>query len=345
MSWRILITARAVQPAGQQAQALLRSAGCELIFPPKFGPLKAPDLLRALDGMDAVLASLDDYSTAVLSAPSATRLKIIARWGVGYDSIDIPAATRNGIVVTYTPGLLDEAVADYTFALLLSLARHVHEANAAMDRGEWKHFWGDDVGGKTFGIIGLGRIGKAAARRALGFNMRVLAHTPHPSPENKNIEFVTLEQLLKESDFVSLHTALTSANHGIIAEAQLRQMKRTAYLINTARGALVDEAALVRALGEGWIAGAALDVFTTEPLPADSPLRFVPNLLLSPHQGSYARSTGERVSLAAAQTILDLMKGTQPQNVLNPEVFASKALRRSIGRERSNLGSDTAAGS
>lgn len=301
-----------------------------MIFPPKFGPLKAPDLNRALDGMDAVLASLDEYSAEVLSAPSAARLKIIARWGVGYDSIDIPAATRNGIVVTYTPGLLDDAVADYTFALLLSLTRRVHEANAAMDRGEWKHFWGDDVGGKTLGIVGLGRIGKAVARRALGFNMRVLAHTPHPSPENKEIEFVSLEQLLKESDFVSLHAALTPDNRGMIGEAQLRQMKRTAYFINTARGALTDESALVRALGEGWIAGAALDVFTAEPLPEDSPLRFVPNLLLSPHQSSYARGTGERVSLAAAQTILDLMNGREPQNVLNPEVFASKALRRSL---------------
>lgn len=331
MSWRILITARAVQPAGQQAQALLRSAGCELIFPPKFGPLKAPDLIRALNGMDAVLASLDDYSSAALSAPSAARLKIIARWGVGYDSVDLSASTRNGVVVTYTPGLLDDAVADYTFALLLSLARRVHEANAAMDRGEWKHFWGDDVGEKTFGIIGLGRIGKAAARRALGFNMRVLAHTPHPSPENDGIEFVSLEQLLKESDFVSLHAALTPGTRGMFGEAQLRQMKHTAYLINTARGALVDESALVRALGEGWIAGAAVDVFSTEPLPEDSPLRFVPNLLLSPHQSSYARGTGERVSLAAAQTILDLMNGKKPQNVLNPEVFASKVLRQSVG--------------
>jgi phosphoglycerate dehydrogenase-like enzyme len=330
VSWRILITARAVQPAGQQAQTLLRSAGCELIFPPKFGPIKAPELIRALDGMDAVLASLDEYSAPVLSSPNAASLKIIARWGVGYDSVDIAAATGNGIVVTYTPGILDDAVADYTFALLLSLARRVHEANAAMDRGEWKHFWGDDVGGKTLGIVGLGRIGKAVARRGNGFNMRVLAHTPHPTSDYNAAEFVSLEELLKESDFVSLHAALTPANRGLIGEAQLRQMKRTAYLINTARGALVDEEALVRALGEGWIAGAAVDVFATEPLPAESALRFVPNLLLSPHQSSYARGTGERVSLMAAQGIVDLMNGRKPQNVLNPEVFGLKTLRRRL---------------
>jgi phosphoglycerate dehydrogenase-like enzyme len=320
-----------VQPAGQQAQMLLRSAGCELIFPPKFGPLKGPDMTRSLEGMDAVLASLDEYSAPVLSGPSAASLKIIARWGVGYDSVDIAAAARNGIVVTYTPGILDDAVADYTFALLLSLARRVHEANAAMERGEWKHFWGDDVGGKTLGIIGLGRIGKAVARRAAGFNMRVLAHTAHPSADNA-IEYVPLDELLKESDFVSLHAALTPANRGMIGEAQLRQMKRTGYLINTARGALVDEEALVRALGEGWIAGAAVDVFATEPLPVESPLRFVPNLLLSPHQSSYARGAGERVSLMAAQGIVDLMNGKKPQNVLNPEVFASKALRAGLDK-------------
>jgi phosphoglycerate dehydrogenase-like enzyme len=262
-------------------------------------------------------------------------LKIIARWGVGYDSVDVAAATQNGIVVTYTPGLLDDAVADYTFALLLSLARRVHEVHVTMQHGEWKNAWGDDVGGRTLGIIGLGRIGKAVARRAAGFNMRILAHTAHPSAENKNVEFVSLEKLLAESDYVSLHAALTPGTRGMIGEAQLRRMKPTAYLVNTGRGALLDESALVRALNERWIAGAALDVFTTEPLPADSTLRAAPNLLLSPHQSSFARGTGERVSLAAAQAIVDLMNGNKPKNVLNPEVFASPALRVRLGSTKS----------
>ena len=327
MSWKVLITARGVKPAGEQAQQLLRDAGCEIIFPPKFGPLKGDELISALAGMDAVLASLDGYSAEALASSAAGKLKIIARWGVGYDSVDIAAATRNGIVATYTPGILDEAVADYTFALLLSLARKVHEIHVTMQRGEWKNSWGDDVGGKTLGIIGLGRIGKAVARRAAGFNLRILAHTAHPSPGNAGIEFVTLEKLLEESDFVSLHAALTPATRSMIGETQLRQMKPAAYLINTARGALVDEIALVRALSENWIAGAALDVFTTEPLPADSVLRSAPNLLLSPHQSSYSRGAGERVSLSAAQSIVDLMNGKKPQNVLNLEVFASPTLR------------------
>jgi phosphoglycerate dehydrogenase-like enzyme len=325
--WKVLITARGANTSGEQAQQLLRSTGCEVIFPPKFGPLKGDNLTTALAGIDAVLASLDGYSAAIMSSPAASQLKIIARWGVGYDSVDLAAATQNGIVVTYTPGILDDAVADYTFALLLSLARRVHEVHVTMQHGEWKNAWGEDIGGKTLGIIGLGRIGKAVARRATGFNMRILAHTPHPSPENKGVEFVSLEKLLAESDFVSLHAALTPATRGMIGEAQLRQMKRTAYLINTSRGALLDETALVRALNEQWIAGAALDVFTIEPLPADSALRSAPNLLLSPHQSSYARGTAERVSLAAAQSIVDLMNGNTPQNVLNPDVFASPAFR------------------
>jgi phosphoglycerate dehydrogenase-like enzyme len=328
--WRVLITARGAKRAGEQAQELLRDAGCEIAFPSKFGPLQGDDLANALSGMDAVLASLDGYSEEVLSSQSASQLKIVARWGVGYDSVDLAAATRNGIVVTYTPGLLNEAVADYTFALLLSIARRVHEASASMQRGEWKNHWGDDVGGSTLGIIGFGRIGKAVARRAAGFNMRILAHTAHPDVANKSVEFVSLEKLLAESDFVSLHAALTPTTRGMIGESQLRQMKRTAYLINTGRGALLDEAALVRALNEHWIAGAALDVFTTEPLPADSVLRATPNLLLSSHQSSYAQGTGERVSLSAAQAIVDLMNGKKPQNVLNPEVFASARLRGAL---------------
>jgi phosphoglycerate dehydrogenase-like enzyme len=333
MSWKVLITARGVQSAGEQALQLLRKAGCEIIFPPKFGPLKAGDLVHALPGMDAVLASLDEYSAPLLSSPAVGKLKIIARWGVGYDSVDVAAATQNGIVVTYTPGLLDDAVADYTFALMLSLARRTHEAQAAMQRGEWKNYWGDDVAGKTLGIVGLGRIGKAVARRAIGFNMRVLAHTAHPSPANNEVEFVSLEKLLTECDFVSLHAALTPSTRGMIAEPQLQQMKRGAYLINTARGALVDEAALVRALQENRIAGAALDVFATEPLPADSALRAAPNLLLSPHQSSYARGTGERVSLSAAQSIVDLMNGQKRQNILNPDVFATAALRAALPKK------------
>ena len=331
--WKVLITAEPIKTVGEQAQKLLREAGCEIIFSPQFGPLKEKALISALDGMDAVIASHDAYNAAALLSSAAGKLKIIARWGVGYDSIDVVAATRQGIVVTYTPGILDDAVADYTFALLLARARRIHEVHAAVLRGDWVSRWGDDVGGKTLGIVGFGRIGKAVARRAAGFNMRILAHTTHPQVDGDGVEFVSLEKLLRESDFVTLHAALNSTTRGMIGEEQFRQMKPTAYLINTGRGALVDEAALVRALHEHRIAGAALDVYVEEPQPPGSPLLSAPNILFSPHQSSCGRGTGERVSLTAAQSVVDLMNGKKPQHVLNPDVFTAVQLRATLTKQ------------
>lgn len=329
MSWNVLITASGFGQTGQQALGILRQAGCRTIVATRFGPLTAAELNPLLEGTDAVLASLDDYSAAALESPSAKSLKIIARWGVGFDAIDIPAATRQGIVVTYTPGILDDAVADYTFALLLALARRVHEGHTAMRNGGWKIAWGNDVVGKTLGIVGCGRIGLAVARRASGFAMRLLAYNPRPKPEAEKlgVKFVSLDDLLEQSDFISLHAALTPQTRGLLGEAQFRKMKPGAFLINTARGALVEESALIKALSENRIAGAALDVFATEPLPVDSPLRAVPNLLLSPHQASSSHETGARVSLAAAQAIVDLMRGRRPENVLNPQVFNTPQFR------------------
>ena len=302
---------------------MLHAAGCRLVFPPKFGPLRAVELLPLLKKVDAVIASLDEFSDAVLSSREAAQLKIIARWGVGYDSVDLAAATGAGIVVTYTPGLLDEAVAEYTMALLLAVVRRVQQGYEAMKDNQWKVSWGHDLSGKTLGIIGCGRIGLAVAQRAAGFKLRLLGHDPHPSNEGRKlgIEFVSLNQLLARSDFVSLHASLSEKSRGLIGTAQLSKMKPTAYLINTARGALVDEKALAGALAKKKIAGAALDVFATEPLPQRSPLRSAPNLLLSPHQASFTYETGERVSSAAAQAVLDLMRGKRPRNVLNPEVL------------------------
>lgn len=282
--------------------------------------------------MDAVLASMDKFSDAVLASADSSQLKLISRWGVGYDAIDVPAATRAGIVVAYTPGLLDETVADLAFALLLSIARRVHVGHSAMMNGRWEPAWGTDVHGKTLGILGCGRIGQAVARRAAGFNMKRIAHDLKPSAEAERlgVTFVTLDELLSQSDFLSLHAALTPQNRGLLGEAQLRKMKRSAYLINTARGALVDESALSKALHEGTIAGAALDAFVIEPLPGEHPLRQAPNVLLTPHLASFARETGERVSNAAAQAIVELMNGRKPQWVVAPETFNSPALRATL---------------
>jgi phosphoglycerate dehydrogenase-like enzyme len=282
--------------------------------------------------MDAVLASMDKFTASVFSSPKAAALKLISRWGVGYDAIDVPAATQQGVVVAYTPGLLNDAVADYAMALLFALARRVHEGHLSMRDGKWLSGWGHDISGKTIGIIGCGRIGQAVAKRVGGFDMRVIGHdiAPNADAQKAGIEFVSLDQLLAESDFVSLHAALTPETRGLIGEAQLRRMKKSAYLINTARGAIVDESALLRALNEKWIAGAALDAFVIEPLPADHPFRTAPNLLLTPHQASFGFDTGARVSMAAAQAIVDLQAGKKPEWVVNPYVYDSPSLRAKL---------------
>ncbi len=324
-----MLTARSVAQVGQPAVDLLKSLGCRVVIPEQLGPLKAKNLLACLPGIDGVLASADDYSRSVLTSPEAARLKIISRWGVGYDSIDIQAATEQGIVVAYTPGLLNDAVADYTFGLLLGIARRIPIADSTVRQGQWSAIWGSDVASKTLGIIGCGRIGRAVAQRAVGFNMRVLGYdvTWEAQSIPTGISLAPLDTLLSGRDYVSLHCALTPATRGMIGEPQLRRMKSTAYLVNTARGAMVDEQALARALHEGWIAGAALDVFVSEPLSLNHSFRTAPNLLLSPHQASFARQTGERVSVCAAQAIADLMSGRQPAYVVNPAVFQSAACR------------------
>src|SRR5947209_9140610 len=241
MSWKVLITARTLNEVGGSAMKLLRDAGCELVIPPKFGPHPADVLQPLLEGNDAVLASMDKFTADVLNSSAAASLKMIAREGVGYDAIDVSAATRQGIIVAYTPGLMNETVADFSFALLLALARRVHIGHLTMSGGQWQAAWGNDVFGKTLGILGCGRIGQAVARRAAGFNMRLIGHDVAPSPEAEKlgIQFVSFEELLAQSDFLSLHAALTPQSRGLIGEVRLRQMKPTAYLINTARGALV----------------------------------------------------------------------------------------------------------
>ena len=314
---------------GAPAIDCLNAVGCSVTFATDSHPLTANDLLQRLCYQDAVIASLESYSPEVLAAPPAAFLKMISRWGVGFDAVNLPAATANGILVTNTPGLLDEAVADYTLALLLALARRIPEGQRALLANQWSGHWGIDVAGKTLGLVGCGRIALAVARRAAGFGLRLLASDPTPTEAARalGIRFVSLETLLAESDFVSLHAALTSQTRGLIGEVQLRAMKRSALLINAGRGALLDEAALVRALQARWIAGAALDVFCEEPLSPDHPFRTTPNLLLTPHQASFAFDTGARVSHTAAQAILDAMQGRRPRFLLNPEVLNSPQCR------------------
>lgn len=330
MSWKVYISARTFTHVGKPAVEALRQAGCEVTLPEGFGGYKPEEVLKRIAGHDATLASPDSYTPEVLRSEELRQLKIISRWGVGYDSIHVPTATEQGIVVAYTPGMLNETVADYTFGLLLAVSRKIHTAHLTMSQGGWGSHWGHDVHAKTLGVIGCGRIGQAVAKRASGFDMRVIGHDPQSYPDCPNIGFVPLDQLLAESHYVSIHAALTPENRGLLGERELRLMRPDAYIINTARGPLIKEAALVKALEEKWIAGAALDVFDQEPLPADNPLRKAPNVLLSAHNCPFARETAEKVSSAAAQAIIDLMQGRKPRWVVDSKVFEQPNLRARI---------------
>ena len=327
--WIVLATASAIEGVGQASAEMLIEAGCDIRLPDTFQAHPAAALHPLLADVQGIYAGVDEFSAKVLASEEAAKLQIISRWGVGYDSVDVAAATELGIVITYTPGLLDEAVADYTFALLLGVARRIHTGHLSMHHGGWSQQWGHDVHGKTLGIVGCGRIGTAVARRAAGFNMRLLAYDPFPkeAAQELGVEFVSLETLLQQSDYVSLHAAVTPETEDLISAPQLHLMKPNSYLINAGRGALVSETDLAACLNAHGIAGAAVDTYHVEPLPVDHPLHSAANLLMSPHQASFAAETGQRVSHACAQAIIDLKQGQRPQFVLNTEVFESPNLR------------------
>jgi phosphoglycerate dehydrogenase-like enzyme len=333
MAWKVLVTARAVLVNGRASQDMMIGAGCDMVDSDKAGPLPEDDLIRQLQGCHAVIASSDLYSERVFAA--CPELKIVSRCGVGIDSVDLNAATSAGVVVTNTPGAMTEAVADYTFGLLLALARHIVAGDALMRKGGWGELAGTLVYGKTIGLVGAGMIGQAVARPAAGFSMKILAFDPplqaaHKAGKVANLppmQFVCLEELLAASDFVCIHAPNLPETKGMFNANLFAQMKRTAYVINTARGALVNEPELIATLESGQIAGAAIDVFNKEPLPKDDPLRTVPNCLLTPHNAFNAMEAAETMSRISAENVLSLMRGNRPEFTCNPDVWNSPALR------------------
>lgn len=331
MAWKVLTTARAFWMSGQAAETALETAGCTVTRSKEAGPLPEEDLIAALQGCEAVVASMDPFNARVFAA--CPQLKIVSRCGVGIDSVDLAAATQAGVVVTNTPGAMTEAVADYTFGLMLAAARRIPQGDALMRNGGWGEYPGVLVYGKTLGLVGLGQIGRSVARRATGFDMRVLVHDPPLAAQRDrpgdlaNIEFVNLDDLLAKSDFVSIHAPAIPETRGLFNAARFARMKPTAYLINTARGALVDEAALVEALEQGQIAGAAIDVYTQEPLPPDHPLRRAPRCLLTPHNAFNAIECVAAMTGQSAENILILQRGERPKETCNPAVWDSPALR------------------
>lgn len=261
---------------------------------------------------------------------AAEGLKVISNYAVGYNNIDVAAATERGIYVTNTPGILTDTTADCAFALLMAVARRIPEADRHVKAGGWVHAWGPrmfvgtDVHGKTLGIIGLGRIGGAIARRAKGFNMNVIYYDEDRKRELERelgVRYSPLKELLTESDYVSLHIPLTSSTRHMIGKRELTMMKETAFLINTSRGPVVDEDALYRALRDGVIAGAGLDVFEREPLSPDSPLKGLDNAVITPHIASASVETRTKMATTAAFNLVSVLQGKEPPNLVNPEVL------------------------
>ncbi|MFO7947430.1 MAG: phosphoglycerate dehydrogenase [Armatimonadota bacterium] len=317
---RVLITSNAFIEHTEYFEPLAE-AGFEIGHTEE-GPLSSERLLEVLPGHVATIAAVDDYNAEVLSA--ADDLRVISRWGVGLDSVDVQAATENDIIVTYTPGMVSSSVADMTFALILALGRDLINAAERGGRGEWVQKQAEDIFGTTLGIIGFGSIGQAVAYRARGFDMRVLAYDPFPdevSAKALGVEWAEPDELLAESDYVSLHCALTDENEHMISARELELMKDSAYLINTARGGLIDSKALVAALQQGTIAGAALDVLPEEPPPDDEPLLEAPNCIVTPHNSFYNPTSVRQVNEQVVTNILDAFAGRVTDYIVNPEVM------------------------
>ena len=290
--------------------------------------LTKKELVDNVKGMDALLCLLSDKidSDVIKSNPE---LKVISNCAVGFDNIDIKTANVYKVPVCNTPGILTETTADLTWALMLSVARRIVESDKFNRAGKFKGwdimlFLGGDVYGKTLGIIGAGRIGTAVAKRAVGFNMKVLYCDSRRNKEIEkkpvNAKKVEMDDLLRGSDFVTIHVALTKDNVHLIGEKELKKMKKTAYLINTSRGPVVDESALVKALKNRWIAGAGLDVYENEPKMAEG-LAELDNTVLTPHTGSASFETRTKMALTAVENAIRIIKGKKPLHIVNPEVL------------------------
>lgn len=303
---------------------------CEVDYIDNDDGLTAEQLLERSRGKQAIIAQLTNrFSADVIDALAG--IQIIANVAVGFDNIDVPAATRKGILVTNTPDVLTETTADFAFALLLAAARRVVEGHKFVHDGQWRKWRidllvGHDVHHRTMGIFGLGRIGQAVARRGRGFSMHILYNDAVRAPEaierELQAEFVSKERLLRESDFVSLHVPLSDSTRKLIGEPEFRLMKKTAILVNTSRGPVVDEAAAAKALSERWIGGAGLDVFEKEP-DVNPGLLNLDNVVVAPHIASASVDTRREMCMLAARNTVAALEGRRPATLLNPAVWDS----------------------
>jgi D-3-phosphoglycerate dehydrogenase len=310
-------------PSVAPEETILSSVGARLVFAPTG---EESELVRLAGDADAILTCFARVGEAVVRA--GTRLQVIGRYGIGVDNIAVAEATALGLLVTNTPSYCTDEVAEHTLALLLALARQVPAFDRAVHRNDWALSAAQPVHrlrGQTLGIVGLGEIGEAVAQRASALGLEVLAHHPRRRAAEvraTGAEPVSMSELAGRSDFVTLHVPLTSDTRGLVDAAFLDAMKRTAYLINTARGGVVDQEALVEALREGRIAGAAVDVVDPERLPADHPLLALPNAIVTPHVAYYSEESLLDLGRLAAENVAAVLTGRRPRSIVNPEVLS-----------------------
>jgi D-3-phosphoglycerate dehydrogenase len=318
---RVLITAPGFDVDHEQIGARLREAGLELEDAGPRGNRRPDEVATLASRATAAIVSSDPFDETVFAA--SPQLRVIARLGVGLDSIDLDAATQRGVVVTTTPGLNDETCADHTLALLLAALRRIVEHDASVRRGEWDRGgsltpW--DLHGKRVGVVGHGRIGRSVVRRLHGFGTDIKIYDPLAPPDAPSA-CATLDELLAWADVVTLHAPLTASTEHLIGAAQLAAMRPGAVLVNASRGGLVEEAALVEALSSGRLRAAGLDVFADEP-PGNPALRELPNVVLSPHIGGLSREAIDAMARQCVQQVLDVLHGRLPDGVANPNVLA-----------------------
>ena len=325
----VLVTFPGYELDGTKNGAALRAAGFAPRLEPRLGERTPAELSRLLGDAVAAIVSTDPFDAQVLAA--APHLRVIARLGVGVDSIDLEAATRHGVVVTVTPGANEPTVADHAVALMLAALRRVCELDRGIRRGEWNRTGPHTpwlLTGATVGLVGYGRIGRLVAQRLRGFDVRLLACDLR-APEEVDVEHVELAELLATSDVVSLHTPLAPGTRGLIGRDALAAMRPEAVLVNTARGGVVDEEALAEALASGRLRAAALDVFAEEP-PLNSPLRELPNVVLSPHNAGLSVQSLAEMSVRATASALDVLAGRVQPDLANPQVLDSDAFRERV---------------
>lgn len=306
------------------------SKECDITVNKKPNPPTKKEILSNIRGMDAILCTLSDTIDREIMDAAGPNLKVISSYSTGYDHIDIEEANRRGIYVAYTSDILTESTADLTFALILSLARRVVEADKFVRKKLWKYGWmpklflGSDVNGMTLGIFGLGRIGRAVARRAKGFNMKILYYNRHRiinQLDDPIANYVDINKLLKESDFLSIHANLNKHSFHFFNETKFRKMKNTAFVINTSRGQIIDQRDLIKALRNRWIAGAGLDVYEKEPICSSNALLRMNNVIILPHIGSATYQTRSKMARVAAENILNILNGIEPLYLVNPQML------------------------